>query len=668
MKTPKLILIGAGPGDTGLITAKGLKALSTADIVLYDALANKELLQYAAENASKIFVGKRKNHHALSQDEINELIVALAKKHGHVVRLKGGDPFILGRGFEEMEAARAQGIDVEYIPGISSSAGVPGLEGIPLTYRSVSKSFFVTTATTSSGGLSDEIKMAASLPSTIVILMGLGRIREIADIFKRAGKNQTAVAVIQNGSLPSRKLALGTIDTIVETVNEQKLEAPAVIVIGDTVKLHPDFPKQIPVSQQPGLPINYDGLLNEHIAQLKAAGNYRYFLDVNKSAQRFPKFYFEDYQGQRRQAINWCSNDYLCMSVNEEVISRMTFVAHRSGIGSGGTRNISGTTTYHRELEQTLASLHKKESALVFGGAYLANLTSLGTLGKLLPGCTFLSDERNHASIIEGIRASGCEKKIFRHNDVGHLEELLRSLPQGAPRIIVCQSIYSITGTRAPLIKIAALAKKYNALTFVDEVHAVGLYGRQGGGIAEELELQDQIDIINGTLAKGFGVVGGYIAANQVVVDAIRSHGSGFIFTTSLPPAICAGAVKSIEWLRSRNEVRHALYKKVTELRKQLTLHGIAFTPNESHITSIVVGNPVTCKKVADILLHEYGLYLQPVNHPTVPRGEECLRITVTTRHEESDMVTLAASLQRVLVRVQENHSAHAARVGIPSR
>jgi 5-aminolevulinate synthase len=397
--------------------------------------------------------------------------------------------------------------------------------------------------------------------------------------------------------------------------------------------------------------INYNDLLAAKVGELKASGNYRYFLDVNKSAQHFPKFYFEDFDGRKSQAVNWCSNDYLCMSVHEEVISRLSFVAHRSGTGSGGTRNISGTTIYHRELENTLAGLHKKAKALLFGGAYLANVTALSTLGRLLPECIFISDERNHASIIEGIRISGCQKNVFNHNDAAHLEKVLASLPEHAPKVIAFESVYSITGTVAPVAEIVALAKKYNCLTYIDEVHAVGLYG-QGAGMAAALGMAGEIDVINGTLAKGFGTVGGYIAGSADFIDAIRSFGKGFIFTTSLPPAICAAAQKSIEIILEQTNLMRDYLNKVSILRKQLFHHGIAFIPNGSHITAIPVGDPARCKRIADVLLHEHGIYIQPVNAPTVAQGEECLRITVTLRHQESDIDHLTESLQKVFARV----------------
>ncbi|MES2776715.1 MAG: 5-aminolevulinate synthase [Bacteroidota bacterium] len=395
--------------------------------------------------------------------------------------------------------------------------------------------------------------------------------------------------------------------------------------------------------------IDYNDILNNKLAQLKDSGAYRYFLDVNKSAQHFPRFYYENEKGEKKMAVNWCSNDYMGMSVQEEVIGKLSMVAYRSGAGSGGTRNISGTTIYHRELEKTIAQLHKKDAALVFGGAYLANLTALGTLGKLFPGLVFISDEKNHASIIEGIKASGSEKKIFRHNDVRHLEEILQQLPAAIPKIIVFESVYSINGSIAPVEEIILLAKKYNCLTYLDEVHAVGLYGEDGGGITSLLGLQNGIDIINGTLAKGFGVVGGYIAGAKNMVDAIRSFGSGFIFTTSLPPAVCAAANKSIQMLVQDTEARKIFHQKIALFRSILERHGITYNKNNSHITPIPVGDEVRCKQIADKLLFEHGVYLQPVNFPTVNKGEACLRITVTRLHEEADMENFAASLKQVL-------------------
>ncbi|MGL6268471.1 MAG: 5-aminolevulinate synthase, partial [Chitinophagaceae bacterium] len=303
-----------------------------------------------------------------------------------------------------------------------------------------------------------------------------------------------------------------------------------------------------------------DNILKQKIAGLKEHGNYRYFLEVNKSAQHFPLFYYQNKEGIQRSAVNWCSNDYLCMSTEEEIISRLSFTMHRSGTGSSGTRNISGTTVHHGELENRLAKWHKKENALLFNGAYQANVTTLQTLGRHLPELVFISDERNHASLIEGIRGAGNAKIIFRHNDVSHLEEILQSLPIDQPKIIVCESVYSITGNIAPIGKITALAKKFNAISYVDEVHAVGLYGDDGSGMIASLELQDEVDIINGTLSKAIGVFGGYIAASGLMIDFIRSFGSGFIFTTSLPPAVCSAASKSIELIAKNAEWRFQLH------------------------------------------------------------------------------------------------------------
>lgn len=394
---------------------------------------------------------------------------------------------------------------------------------------------------------------------------------------------------------------------------------------------------------------NYQSVIQEKIATLKQSGAYRYFLDLNKSAQHFPKFYFENALGQKKQAINWCSNDYLCMSVQEEVIGKLSYVAHRTGAGSGGTRNISGTTIYHRELENTLAKLHQKEAALLFGGAYMANLTTLSTLGKLFPDAVFISDEENHASIIEGIKASGCNKIIFPHNNTIALEQILAELPSNIPKILVFESVYSISGTLAPLEEMILLAKKYHCLSYVDEVHAVGMYGATGAGLAAELGIEKGIDIINGTLAKGFGVIGGYIAAQQDLIDAIRSFGSGFIFTSSLPPAICAAANASIQYLIHAVELRKSFHANIALFRNILKKYQVAFSGEASHITKINIGDAALCKQIADQLLHCHGMYIQPVNFPTVKKGEACFRITVTIKHNENDMIALASALHQLL-------------------
>ncbi len=390
---------------------------------------------------------------------------------------------------------------------------------------------------------------------------------------------------------------------------------------------------------------DYNRVFTQHLNRLKEAGNYRYFLDVDKNAETFPRFSYTDASGETFSATNWCSNDYLGMSTHPDVIDSAVSVARASGIGSGGTRNISGTTIHHRALEKALATLHKKDAALIFGGAYLANLTTLQTMGKIFPDIVFISDQLNHASLIEGMRASKKEKMIFRHNDVEHLEHILQSLPLDRPKMIVFESVYSIIGSVAPIEDILRLAKKYNALTYLDEVHGVGLYGTDGGGKSSELNVSDDIDIINGTLAKGFGVIGGYIAASEEIVDAIRSFGSGFIFTTSLPPSVCAAAVTSINYVSAHNQLREQLHANVALLRKIFDQYGVRYKHNPSHITPIPMHDALRCKEIADRLLKDHGAYLQPVNYPTVPVGEECLRVVVTPLHTEEDMRHLAKSL-----------------------
>ena len=394
--------------------------------------------------------------------------------------------------------------------------------------------------------------------------------------------------------------------------------------------------------------LNYYEIVEDKLNSLKESGNYRIFLDVEKNTQTFPHFQFT-LDEKRYKATNWCSNDYLGMSTNPDVIETAKDVISISGSGSGGTRNISGTTTHHKNLENSLAELHNKDSALIFGGAYLANLTTLTTLGKIYDDLIYFSDEQNHASLIEGMRASRCEKKIFDHNDLVQLEELLKEQDIDRPKIIVFESVYSMTGTTANIKEIVALAKKYNALTYIDEVHGVGLYNHDGAGLAAQLGISDEIDIINGTLAKAFGVIGGYIASSRNMVDAIRSFGSGFIFTTSLPPSVCASANTSIEIVSQNNEMRIDLHNNVQMLRSILREYNIEYEDNDSHITPIPVCDSFLCKKYGDELLFEHGIYIQPVNYPTVPRGFERLRVVVTPKHSVNDMISLAASLSKVM-------------------
>jgi 5-aminolevulinate synthase len=389
-------------------------------------------------------------------------------------------------------------------------------------------------------------------------------------------------------------------------------------------------------------------ILQEKINALQLQGNYRYFLNVNKSARHFPNFYFEK-NGQVHKAVNFCSNDYLGMSVDEEVIGKLSYVLHQSGTGSGGTRNISGTTHHHQSLENTIADWHKQQAALLFGGAYLANVTTLQTLGKHIPDLVFISDERNHSSIIEGIKNPGNKKLIFRHNDMKHLEQLLNDIAYHQPKLIVFESVYSMNGSIAPVKEIIRLAKQYNAITYIDEVHAVGMYGPTGAGICEAENLLAQIDIINGTLAKAVGVLGGYIAASQTIIDFIRSFGTGFIFTSSLPPAICAAAEKSIQSIQQQPAIAMAMKGLVAFLRRKLTEANIKFVINTSHITPISIGDAKKCKAIADTLLHEMGIYVQPVNFPTVPAGEECLRIIVTAKHSREQIENLVNALKQTI-------------------
>jgi 5-aminolevulinate synthase len=394
---------------------------------------------------------------------------------------------------------------------------------------------------------------------------------------------------------------------------------------------------------------DFQSYFRQALEQLREEGSYRYFLNVNKSARHFPHFYYEK-GGETKRAINFCSNDYLGMSVEEDVIGKLSYILHHSGTGSSGTRNISGTTMQHQTLEKRLASWHQKEAALLFGGAYLANVTALQTIGRKIPDLIFISDARNHASIIEGIRAAGNEKIIFRHNDVQHLSEILSSLPADCPKMVVFESVYSMNGSVAPVKAIVELSKKHNALTYIDEVHAIGLYGETGAGIIEKEGLQHEVDLVNGTLAKAVGVYGGYIAGNALIIDFIRSFGSGFIFTTSLPPAICAAAEKSVELIITHQSRRKLIQEMVTYLRGLLDEYAIPYTHNNSHITPVLIKDASRCKAIADRLLEGFGVYVQPVNYPTVPVGEECLRLIITAKHNREQIFHLVQSLKKVFL------------------
>lgn len=396
---------------------------------------------------------------------------------------------------------------------------------------------------------------------------------------------------------------------------------------------------------------DFDRFLEDKLDALKTNGSYRQFLTIEKDSNTFPRFMYLDAQGCKQEAVNWCTNDYLAMSTHPGNIARIISSSTVAGTGSGGTRNISGNTVYHQLLETKLASWHGQEKALVFNSAYQANQTALTSLGRHLPDLVFISDEENHASMIEGMRAVNNKKIVFRHNDLDHLEFVLNSLPETSPKIIVFESVYSISGSIAPLREIILLARKFNCLTYIDEVHAVGLYGPHGAGLLEANGLEDSATLINGTMSKAIGVFGGYLAGKEKWIDFIRSYGSGFIFTTSLPPAICAAALTSIEEIDSNSELRQNFFNNVNLLRSSLTDHGIPFTGQDTHITNIHIGEAKRCKQISDRLLKDYGIYLQPINQPTVVEGQECLRVTITPRHCPADIAALVQALHKVLKR-----------------
>lgn len=399
--------------------------------------------------------------------------------------------------------------------------------------------------------------------------------------------------------------------------------------------------------------MNYNSFFEDKIQTLKGAGRYRVFATLERIAGQFPRALYHAPDGTSREVTIWCSNDYLGMGQNPRVIEAMKKAIDRSGAGAGGTRNISGTTRYHVELEQTIARLHNKEAGLVFTSGYTANEGALSTLTKLLPQCIVYSDEMNHASMIEGIRHGGAEKRIFRHNDVAHLEELLRADDVARPKIIAFESVYSMEGDIAPIDLIADLAEKYGAMTYLDEVHGVGLYGQHGAGVAEEMGVMDRIDIIEGTFGKAYGLVGGYVTGKAAAIDAIRSFAAGFIFTTSLPPAVLAGAKASVEYLMVSDIERQRQRRNVRHFKYRLEKAGMPFLKGESHIVPLVVGDATCCKAITDILLNQYNIYVQPINYPTVPTGTERLRLTATAAHSLADVDHLCDVLERLWT---ENH------------
>lgn len=392
---------------------------------------------------------------------------------------------------------------------------------------------------------------------------------------------------------------------------------------------------------------DYNGSFQSAIAALKRERRYRVFADLERKAGQFPHALWNSPNGKRNVVV-WCSNDYLGMGQHPKVIEAMCATARTMGAGAGGTRNISGTNRALVQLEAELADLHGKEAALVFTSGYVSNHTGIATIARLLPDCLILSDALNHNSMIEGVRAAGCARQIWRHNDLEHLEGLLSRAAPGRPKLIVFESIYSMDGDVAPLEAICALAERYNAMTYLDEVHAVGMYGPRGAGIAEQDGVMARIDIIEGTLAKAFGTLGGYIAASNAVVDAVRSHAPGFIFTTALPPAIAAAATASIAHLKKSGVERAGQRAAVAATKAALQEAGLPVLATETHIVPVMVADPELCKQASDLLLERHGIYIQPINYPTVARGTERLRITPTPAHDARLIQQLAGALVSV--------------------
>ena len=399
--------------------------------------------------------------------------------------------------------------------------------------------------------------------------------------------------------------------------------------------------------------MDYEGIFKAAIDRLHDEGRYRVFIDILRTKGSYPNAQcFHGHNGPKPITV-WCSNDYLCMGQHPAVIEAMEQALHEVGAGSGGTRNIGGNTHLHIQLERELADLHGKQSALLFTSGYVSNEAALSTLGKLLPGCVIFSDELNHASMIAGIKNSGCEKRVFRHNDLVHLEQLLMEEDSETPKLIAFESVYSMDGDVAPISDICDLADRYGALTYLDEVHAVGMYGPRGGGISERDGVADRVTIIEGTLGKAFGVMGGYITADTNIIDCIRSYAPGFIFTTSLSPVLVAGALASVRHLKASGEERAAQQAGAAMLKAKFRDSGLPVMDSVTHIVPLLVGCPVKAKRISDILLAEYGLYVQPINFPTVPRGTERLRFTPGPMHSEAMIDELAGALVEIWSRLE---------------
>lgn len=403
------------------------------------------------------------------------------------------------------------------------------------------------------------------------------------------------------------------------------------------------------LSDHPIEAVDYESLFTRKLNQLRQDGNYRVFTELERPRGRYPITMWHSPEGLREVVI-WCSNDYLGMGHSEVIRNAMHAAIDAGATGAGGTRNIGGTNHLHVQLERTLATLHQKPAALTFTSGYVANYTALSVLGSVLPNCAIVSDAGNHNSMIEGIRRSGAQKVIFRHNDMADLELKLAQLPYEQAKLIAFESIYSMNGNMSPVREVVALAKRYGAMTYLDEVHAVGMYGPKGGGVAQALGIADQIDVIQGTLGKAFGLVGGYITGSADLVDCVRSFGHGFIFSTSLPPVIAAGAQASIEHLMQSNVERQAQQQNATLLKQALRAAGIPTMPSPSHIVPVVIGDAIKAKRLTDQLLHRYGIYVQPINYPTVPRGTERLRLTPGPKHTPDLIAGLVRALSELWV------------------